>query len=433
MAILQIESAEQFRTATAAADVAVACFSAPWCGGCKLVAPQVEALAEQLSNLVCVLTRVLAEWSRVLLLTERCDAQRFVGVSADNMEPLIEELEVATFPTFRVYKSGKVLGEYTSSKFDKVEEFIRSHLATDGPEADADGDSAAPVVDGEVSMAEATTPPMSPVELSSDFVGEEEESISGNKKRSEREGEDVEEAQEPRSKKAKTEEDSATNDAVIDTDMMVAVGDQPIASAKMVTSASEDVEVAEEGEEMTPMDGHTSSESDAKVTETEGNPSIADEEMAAEGVDTVASDETEAAPADSAPLPNEGATEADAVQIVTIEMDTAATEDTSEAATIEDSAEVTTTEEVEAVAAMAEPSANEMEAAEDSMDEKSLEVLADDASADAAEEAAPAESSTENTSMDVDAVAASSDAFETEATKTTEDGTSMTEENAIAA
>lgn len=71
MAILQIESAEQFRTATAAADVAVACFSAPWCGGCKLVAPQVEALAEQLSNLVRMLTRGLVTWWCVLVLTER--------------------------------------------------------------------------------------------------------------------------------------------------------------------------------------------------------------------------------------------------------------------------------------------------------------------------------------------------------------------------
>lgn len=52
MAVEQIQSAEQFRAATAAADVAVACFSAPWCGGCKLVAPQVEALAQELRDLV---------------------------------------------------------------------------------------------------------------------------------------------------------------------------------------------------------------------------------------------------------------------------------------------------------------------------------------------------------------------------------------------
>lgn len=355
------------------------------------------------------------------------------------MEPLIEELEVASFPTFRVYKSGKVLGEYTSSKFDKVEEFIRSHLATDTPEADADGDSAAPVVDDEASMAEAMTPPMSPVEPSSDSVGEEEEGISGSKKRPEREGGEVEEAQEPSSKKTKTEEDAVTEEAVIDTDMVGVMGDDTVASAEMVTSASEDVEVAEEDEEMAAMDGHKSSEPDAKLSEMEAHLGIAGEEMNAEGSDAVTSGETEPAIAeenttvDAVPHSDEEAVEADADQIMTLAAGADATKDTSEAATLEDSSEAATIDDVEAVAEAVGPSANEVEVTEDSMEEKGPEPLAVDTSADATEEAAPAESSTESTSMDEDAAAASCEVINTKATKMIEDGTSTTEDNAIAA
>lgn len=52
MAIQRVESADQFRALTAADTLLVACFLAPWCGGCKLVDPQVEALAEELAQLV---------------------------------------------------------------------------------------------------------------------------------------------------------------------------------------------------------------------------------------------------------------------------------------------------------------------------------------------------------------------------------------------
>lgn len=62
--MIQIESPEQFNAAVAEGKTTVACFSAPWCGGCKLVAPHVEKLSEELSDIVSV-------WSLVLCVRAR--------------------------------------------------------------------------------------------------------------------------------------------------------------------------------------------------------------------------------------------------------------------------------------------------------------------------------------------------------------------------
>lgn len=108
--MLTIASAEDFHTAVASSassgKALVACFSAPWCGGCKLVAPKVAELAEQLEA-----------------------SADFVSVSAEELEKLCEELEVDSYPHFRVYQEGKRAGDYTSSKFDKVDAFIRGFVA----------------------------------------------------------------------------------------------------------------------------------------------------------------------------------------------------------------------------------------------------------------------------------------------------------------
>ncbi|GMF45222.1 unnamed protein product [Phytophthora fragariaefolia] len=119
--MLAIASAEAFHTAVAASAAdgkpLVACFSAPWCGGCKLVAPKVAALAEQLAA--------------------RAD---FVGVSAEQLDKLCEAEEVESFPHFRVYRDGKRAGDVTSSKFDKVDAFVRGLVAPDTlPEEQVEG------------------------------------------------------------------------------------------------------------------------------------------------------------------------------------------------------------------------------------------------------------------------------------------------------
>jgi hypothetical protein len=49
-------------------------------------------------------------------------------LDAEELEALFEELEVDSFPHFRVYKNGELLGEYTGSKTDKIVEFVRANV-----------------------------------------------------------------------------------------------------------------------------------------------------------------------------------------------------------------------------------------------------------------------------------------------------------------
>jgi thioredoxin 1 len=102
MAPVVINTPEEFNAAIGEKQLTVVQFSAPWCGGCKMVAPKVAKLME-------------GDFSGV----------KFLKVSAEELEDFCEEIDVDSFPTFRVYKEGKVAASYVSSKFEKVEQFIR--------------------------------------------------------------------------------------------------------------------------------------------------------------------------------------------------------------------------------------------------------------------------------------------------------------------
>lgn len=119
------------------------------------------------------------------------------------MEELCEQLEVTSFPTFRVYKAGSALGECVSSKFDKVEEFIRAYLAGgNAPAEEADqqmletNNDATSVVEADPSTLGAVTPLMG--------SDDEDERESQGNKRSERDGEE-QDSDQPSSKRAKTD------------------------------------------------------------------------------------------------------------------------------------------------------------------------------------------------------------------------------------
>ncbi|KAF4138530.1 Thioredoxin [Phytophthora infestans] len=173
--MIAISTAEDFHSAVAAATQKplVACFSAPWCGGCKLVAPKVDKLAEELAETVS-----------------------FARVSAEEHETLCEEVEVDSFPHFRVYRDGKIVGDYTSSKFDKVESFIRGHVAPDTVQETEE------TPEGEVTEETAEKDAAKEEEVSAEAATE------GSKKREEREEEETNDEQV--AKKAKTEEEAST-------------------------------------------------------------------------------------------------------------------------------------------------------------------------------------------------------------------------------
>ncbi|KAG1710635.1 hypothetical protein DVH05_013359 [Phytophthora capsici] len=226
--MITVSSAEEYHAAVAAATdkTLVACFSVPWCGGCKLVAPKVATLAEELAETVS-----------------------FAKVSAEELETLCEEVEVDSFPHFRVYKAGKILGDYTSSKFDKVDVFIRGLVApnTVGKAEEVPEGEAAKEVDQKVPVGEtvtekpgqetmagettAETTEETPELLAEDVTATEttldvpEEGAEGSsKKRQERE--EMESNDEQAVKKAKIEEGVPKEDQKVDTDGVTAEVDE---------------------------------------------------------------------------------------------------------------------------------------------------------------------------------------------------------------
>uniref|UniRef100_K3XAY0 Thioredoxin n=1 Tax=Globisporangium ultimum (strain ATCC 200006 / CBS 805.95 / DAOM BR144) TaxID=431595 RepID=K3XAY0_GLOUD len=106
--MIPIKSPTEFNSAIQVQNdkVIVASFSAPWCGGCKTVAPHVAKLAEELKDTT------------------------FLKVNADDdgLEEFCDEIEVDGFPSFRIYKNGELVDDYTGSKPEKVEEFIRKYV-----------------------------------------------------------------------------------------------------------------------------------------------------------------------------------------------------------------------------------------------------------------------------------------------------------------
>ncbi|KAG3115971.1 hypothetical protein PI124_g7195 [Phytophthora idaei] len=220
--MIAISTAEDFHSAVAAATEKplVACFSAPWCGGCKLVAPKVEQLAEELAETVS-----------------------FAKVSAEELETLCEEVEVDSFPHFRVYKEGKILGDYTSSKFDKVDAFIRGHVAPDTVEKTEE------TPEGEAAQEETAE------EVPADAGAEAE----GSKKRQERD--EMETNDEQIAKKAKTEEvapeEGETEEAT-----------EPVENVE--EAAKEETETA--GKESTAEKDEAARAEKAEVTETDATP-----------------------------------------------------------------------------------------------------------------------------------------------------------------
>lgn len=49
-------------------------------------------------------------------------------MSAAELEEFCDDIEVEGFPSFRIYKDGKQGEEYTGSKWEKVEQFIRANV-----------------------------------------------------------------------------------------------------------------------------------------------------------------------------------------------------------------------------------------------------------------------------------------------------------------
>jgi thioredoxin 1 len=84
MGIEEIQSEEQFRTTIAGATPVLVDFWAVWCGPCRMVAPVVEELAQELDGQV-----------------------RFAKVNVDDLPDLAAPLGIQGIPTLILFKLGR--------------------------------------------------------------------------------------------------------------------------------------------------------------------------------------------------------------------------------------------------------------------------------------------------------------------------------------
>ena len=95
--IERLETQEAYNTAIKSSDVVLIDFYAQWCGPCKRIAPQLEALAEELKGTVA-----------------------FYKVDVDVNEEVVLQEGVKAMPTFILYKNGERVLDIVGANMDKV-------------------------------------------------------------------------------------------------------------------------------------------------------------------------------------------------------------------------------------------------------------------------------------------------------------------------
>ncbi|CAI5736006.1 unnamed protein product [Hyaloperonospora brassicae] len=180
--MIAIASSDAFHAAVAAAATAkplVVFFTSTECSKCEDVTPQVTALAEELAA-----------------------SAAFATVGAEELEALVKELQVDSFPHFRVYKDNAI--DCSSSTFDEVDAYVRGLVVPDTPRTD-DASSVPDRAPEQTGDDEGSA--TKPKEEEEEAVGGacDAEAANGSKKRQERE-EEMESNDGHAAKKMKTDD-----------------------------------------------------------------------------------------------------------------------------------------------------------------------------------------------------------------------------------
>eukprot|EP00727_Mastigamoeba_balamuthi_P002876 m51a1_g12586 putative thioredoxin h2-like (179) ;mRNA; r:1507-2534 len=103
--VRHVKTPEEFRDVVNSECLAVVDFYATWCAPCKQMAPVVDAMA--------------AEFGEDTL---------FAKVNGDDLESVIESEGVSAFPTFRVYRGGRMLAEVVGVDKAGLRKAVETHL-----------------------------------------------------------------------------------------------------------------------------------------------------------------------------------------------------------------------------------------------------------------------------------------------------------------
>lgn len=78
-------------------------FFAMWCGPCKMIAPVISKLAEEMDNVI------------------------FIKVDVDEAEELAQQQGISAMPTFRLFKNKEKVDELMGANQDKLKEMIKKY------------------------------------------------------------------------------------------------------------------------------------------------------------------------------------------------------------------------------------------------------------------------------------------------------------------
>jgi len=100
-----VASKEDYEAAlkNAGGKLVVVDFYAQWCGPCKVIAPQVEELSKQMTDVV------------------------FLKVDVDECEDIAMENQISAMPTFLFLKNGQKVEVFQGANFAKLKDTIKSH------------------------------------------------------------------------------------------------------------------------------------------------------------------------------------------------------------------------------------------------------------------------------------------------------------------
>eukprot|EP00922_Rhytidocystis_sp_ex-Travisia-forbesii_P011954 GHVS01017856.1.p1 GENE.GHVS01017856.1~~GHVS01017856.1.p1 ORF type:complete len:106 (+),score=17.86 GHVS01017856.1:146-463(+) len=101
-----IQTNEEFQQILANNDLVLVDFFATWCGPCKMIAPQLEALDPTFPSV------------------------KFAKVDVDEVAEVAEKYNITAMPTFIVFKKGKVLKTMVGSSITVVKDFLTETAAS---------------------------------------------------------------------------------------------------------------------------------------------------------------------------------------------------------------------------------------------------------------------------------------------------------------
>lgn len=103
--VAEVMSSDELKSTleNAGSNLVVIDFFASWCGPCKMIAPKVEELSKEMTDVI------------------------FIKVDVDELPDVAAQYEIISMPTFVFIKGGKVLDSFPGANYEKLKLTIQKH------------------------------------------------------------------------------------------------------------------------------------------------------------------------------------------------------------------------------------------------------------------------------------------------------------------